>query len=235
MEEFTIRPIARIRSEFVEKFGIPRQSGLAPAAKARVVFEPEFRSAEAVRGLEEVSHIWLLWRFSEAKLEKWSPTVRPPRLGGNRRLGVFATRSPFRPNSLGLSAVRLERVELQTPEGPVLYVAGADLLDGTPIFDIKPYLRYADAIPEAVGGFADRAEEALLEVELPPELAARLEPEQLAALRQILARDPRPAYQEDPDRVYGLRYGAWNVRFTVRDGTVFVSDAEENENGRKQR
>ena len=227
MEEFTIRPIARIRSDFVEKFGIPRQSGLAPAAKARVVFEPAFRSAEAVRGLEEVSHIWLIWQFSEARREKWSPTVRPPRLGGNRRLGVFATRSPYRPNSLGLSVVRLERVEPGTPEGPVLHVAGADLLDGTPIFDIKPYLRYADSIPEAAGGFADRAEERLLQVLLPQDPALP-EPER-AALTEILSHDPRPAYQEDPERVYGLRYGARNVRFVVRGEKLIVTGIENAE------
>ena len=226
MEEYTLRPIARLHSDFVEKFGIPRQSGLAPSARARIVFEPEFRSPEAVRGLEGVSHIWLIWQFSKARREAWSPTVRPPRLGGNRRLGVFATRSPFRPNSLGLSAVRLERVEPEGPEGPVLHVLGADLLDGTPIFDIKPYLRYADSIPQAEGGFADQMEEKLLEVSLPPELGERLGTER-SALEEILAHDPRPAYQEDPERVYGLRYGKWNLRFTVRNGTLLVTDVEE--------
>ncbi len=226
MEEYTLRPIARLHSDFVEKFGIPRQSGLAPSSRARIVFEPEFRSPEAVRGLEEVSHIWLIWQFSKSRREAWSPTVRPPRLGGNRRLGVFATRSPFRPNSLGLSAVRLERVEPEGPEGPVLHVLGADLLDETPIFDIKPYLRYADSIPQAEGGFADQIEEKLLEVSLPPELGERLGTER-AALEEILAHDPRPAYQEDPERVYGLRYGKWNLRFTVRNGTLLVTDVEE--------
>lgn len=226
METYSLTPIARLRSDFVEKFGIPRQSGLAPSARARIVFEPDFRSPEAVRGLEEVSHIWLIWQFSKARREVWSPTVRPPRLGGNRRLGVFATRSPFRPNSLGLSAVRLERVEPEGPEGPVLHVLGADLLDGTPIFDIKPYLRYADSIPQAEGGFADQMEEKLLTVSLPPELGERLGTER-AALKEILAHDPRPAYQEDPERVYGLRYGKWNLRFTVRNGTLLVTDVEE--------
>ena len=184
-----ITPIAYIRSDFQEKFGIPRQSGLVEALRAEVVFAPEYRVPEAVRGLEDFSHIWLIWEFSQARREGWSPTVRPPRLGGNRRLGVFATRAPFRPNALGLSAVRLEAVEPDTPRGPVLHVSGADLLDGTPIYDIKPYIPYADAIPEASGGFTDRVDRLLLAVDCPPDLLERVPPEKREALLAVLAQD----------------------------------------------
>ena len=192
--------IARIRSDFPTKFGIPRQSGLADAP-ARIVFEPEYRNADALRGIEGYSHLWLLWHFSEAEREGWSPTVRPPKLGGNRRMGVFATRSPFRPNAIGLSSVRLARAELQTPEGPVLHVLGADLMDGTPILDIKPYLAYTDAHPDAAGGFAYK-------------------------VLQRLAQDPRPGYQDEPDRVYGFPFAGFEVRFSVSDSRLTVVSIE---------
>ena len=214
--------IARIHTDFPEKFGIPRQSGLASALTGRVVFEPEYRNPDALRGLEGFSHIWLLWEFSRAKRADWSPTVRPPRLGGNARLGVFGTRSPFRPNAIGLSSVRLERVELHTPEGPVLTVSGADLMDGTPIYDIKPYLPYTDCHPEAAAGFADPAGWETLSVDCPPEVRALLPEEKWAGLRQALEQDPRPSYQADGDRVYGLSFDRWEVRFSVRDGVLTV-------------
>ena len=207
--------IARIRSDFPSKFGIPRQSGLVEQLKAQVVFEPEYRSPDALRGLEGFSHIWLIWQFSQAVREGWSPTVRPPRLGGNARMGVFATRSPFRPNPIGLSCVRLERVELRPGTGPVLHVAGADLMDGTPIYDIKPYLPYADCKPEASGGFAGQPKEPTLEVVCPPELLRPLDLRRREALLAVLSQDPRPSYQHDPERVYGFSFGGCNVRFTV--------------------
>lgn len=214
-QEHTIRVIARIHSDFPTKFGIPRQSGLVDELRSSVVFEPEYRSPEAVRGLEEFSHIWIIWQFSRAVRDGWSPTVRPPRLGGNQRLGVFASRSPFRPNSLGLSAVRLESVELHPALGPVLHVAGADLMDGTPIYDIKPYVPYADAHPQASGGFVDRVERRLLEVDCPPELLERVPEGKQAALLSVLAQDPRPSYHADPERVYGMAFAGLEVRFTV--------------------
>lgn len=215
--------IARIRSDFPTKFGIPRQSGLADAP-ARIVFEPEFRNADALRGIDGYSHLWLLWHFSEAEREGWSPTVRPPKLGGNRRMGVFATRSPFRPNAIGLSSVRLNRAELHTPDGPVLHIAGADLMDGTPILDIKPYLPYADSIPDAAGGFASGGAPARLEVACPPELLARVPEGLRAGLLEVLACDPRPPYQHDPDRRYGMAFGGVEVSFTVAGGTLTVRD-----------
>jgi len=219
-----MRFIAHIRSDFPEKFGIPRQSGLVEQLKAQVVFVPEYRSPDAVRGLEGFSHIWLLWQFSRAVREGWSPTVRPPRLGGNEHMGVFATRSPFRPNPIGLSCVRLERVEVDPKLGPVLHVAGADLMDGTPIYDIKPYLPYADCKPEAVGGFASRPKEPTLEVVCPDELLAPLPPERREALVAVLAQDPRPAYHSDPERVYGFGFGGFNVRFTVAGDVLTVRE-----------
>lgn len=218
--------IARIRSDFPEKFGIPRQSGLVDALRAQVVFEPEYRSPEALRGLEGFSHIWLIWQFSQAVREGWSPTVRPPRLGGNARMGVFATRSPFRPNAIGLSSVRLEGIDLHTPDGPVLRVAGADLMDGTPIFDLKPYIPYADSHPDAVGGFAGSAPQEALEVDFPPELLELVPPDRREALLGVLAQDPRPSYQDDPERVYGFAFAGINVRFSVREGVLRVSGAE---------
>ena len=218
--------VARIRSPFGEKFGIPRQSGLVQEVRSRIVFEPAFRSADAVRGLEGFSHVWLLWQFSENLRSTWSPTVRPPRLGGNERMGVFATRSPFRPNPLGLSCVRLERLELDGELGPVLHVTGADLMDGTPIYDIKPYLPYADCHPEATGGFTDASAMERLTVKLPPELAERLDPGQREALVGVLACDPRPRYQDDPERVYGLTFAGRNVKFTVDGETLTVLEVE---------
>ena len=214
--------IARIRSPFPEKFGIPRQSGLVQEAEARIVFEKPFRIANAVRGLEGFSHIWLLWQFSENLRDTWSPTVRPPRLGGNARMGVFATRSPFRPNPIGLSCVRLLEIETDRELGPVLRVAGADLMDGTPIFDIKPYLPYTDSHPEAVGGFTDAAAMERLTVEIAPELLERIEPARRKALLGVLACDPRPRYQDDPDRIYGLSFAGYEVKFRVEGGVLTV-------------
>ena len=214
--------VARIHSDFSEKFGIPRQSGLVKELEAEIVFEPEYRSPEAVRGLEEFSHIWLLWEFSQARREGWSPTVRPPRLGGNLRMGVFATRSPFRPSPIGLSCVQLIGVEPHTPRGPVLRVAGADLLDGTPILDIKPYVPYADSRPQALGGFASEPKRASLHVEFPPELLSRVPEEKRAALVGVLAQDPRPSYQNDPERVYGMTFAGLEVRFQVQGDRLTV-------------
>lgn len=224
MEEHKIKVIARIRSDFDEKFGIPRQSGLAESLKATVVFEPEFRNPEAVRGLEDYSHIWLIWQFSKAVREEWSPTVRPPRLGGNVRMGVFATRSPFRPNSMGLSSVKLDRVEIDPELGPVLHVSGADLLNGTPIYDIKPYVRYADSHPEAVSGFADTAGERHLEVEFPEDLLRNVPEDKRSALIEVLENDPRPSYQDDNERIYGLSFAGLNVKFSVDEDVLYVID-----------
>ena len=207
--------IARIHNDLPEKFGLPRQAGLAPSLRAKVVFEPAYRIPEALRGLEAFSYIWLIWGFSES--EGWSPTVRPPRLGGNVRMGVFATRSPFRPNPIGLSSVRLEGIEKDGANGPVLVVSGADLMDGTPIYDIKPYLPGVDAHPDAADGFVGAHRQVLLDVDIAPELAAKLTENQLAALREILAQDPRPAYHHDPGRVYGLAYAGLDVRFSVTE------------------
>lgn len=225
-ETVPVHIIARIRSQFPEKFGIPRQSGLVEELKARVVFEPEYRDPQALRGLEGFSHIWLIWQFSRSMGAGWSPTVRPPRLGGNERMGVFATRSPFRPNPMGLSCVKLEKVELSTSEGPVLWVAGADLMDGTPIYDIKPYLPYADCKPQAVGGFASAPKEATLTVDFPPQLLERVPQELREALTGVLAQDPRPTYHHDPQRVYGMAFGGLQVRFTVDGDRLTVVEVE---------
>lgn len=226
-EELSFNIIARIHSDFPTKFGIPRQSALVPELKSRIVFEPEYRDENALRGIEQFTHLWLIWNFSESK--GWSPTVRPPRLGGNTRLGVFATRSPFRPNPIGLSCVRLEGVE-QTAEGPVLIVSGADLMDGTPIYDIKPYLPYADCRSEAVGGFAPaRGEE--LRVDFPPEQLARVPEGRRAALCGVLAQDPRPHYQSDPQRVYGMCFAGLEVRFRVAEGVLTVVEVTEEKDG----
>ena len=214
--------IARIRSDFKEKFGIPRQSGLVPQTRATIVFEPEYRNADALRGIDGYSHLWLIWSFSRAEREGWSPTVRPPRLGGNTRMGVFATRSPFRPNAIGLSCVTLEEIHLHTPQGPVLVVGGADLLDGTPIYDIKPYLPHIDSHPEARGGFAAEHANDGLSVDFPQALLERIDADKREALLGVLAGDPRPSYQNDPTRVYGVRYARYNVRFTVAGGTLTV-------------
>ena len=218
--------IARIRSPFAEKFGIPRQSGVVEELQATVVFEPAFQNPDAVRGLEGFSHVWLIWQFSRAVRHTWSPTVRPPRLGGNERMGVFATRSPFRPNAIGLSSVRLERIEFDRELGPVLHVSGADLMDGTPIFDIKPYLPYTDSHPEATGGFTDGAAMEPLTVDCPAELLERVAPEQRPGLLGVLASDPRPRYQDDPERVYGLTFAGRNVKFTVDGGRLTVLEVE---------
>ena len=214
--------IARIHSDFTEKFGIPRQSGLVEQLRATVVFEPEYRNPDALRGLEGFSHLWLIWQFSKAVREDWSPTVRPPRLGGNERMGVFATRSPFRPNPIGLSCVRLLEVEQHPKFGPVIHVAGADLMDGTPIYDIKPYLPYADCKPDAIGGFASTPKEATLQVVCPKELLAALPADRHEGLLAVLAQDPRPSYQDDPHRVYGFGFAGVNVRFTVCEDTLTV-------------
>ncbi len=217
-----MRPIAYIRSAFPSKFGIPRQSGLVDELQSRIIFEPEYRNPEAFRGLEGYSHIWLLWEFSEAKRQNWSPTVRPPRLGGNKRVGVFATRSPFRPNPIGLSVVRLEEICLHTTEGPVLNVRGADLMDGTPIYDIKPYLPHIDSHPEASGGFAKEAATYALEVIIPEQWESKVPQEHRAALAAVLAQDPRPSYQNDPERVYGFVFAGMEVKFTVQGNVLTV-------------
>ena len=216
-----MRPIAHIHSDFATKFGIPRQSGVVGSLQAEIIFEPEFRSRDAVRGLEAFSHIWLIWEFSENVRADWSPTVRPPRLGGNTRMGVFATRSPFRPNALGLSSVKLLKVEPNTPQGPVLTVGGADLLDGTPIFDIKPYLPYVDAHPDARGGFTDTTKFYTLQVQAEPEVLEQIPADKRDALLGVLRSDPRPSYQHDPERLYGLSFGGVEVKFKV-DGDVLT-------------
>ncbi len=228
MEMHEMKVIARIRSDFPEKFGIPRQSGLVPQLRAKIVFEPEFRNADALRGIEGFSHLWLIWRFSAAVRETWSPTVRPPRLGGNERVGVFATRSPFRPNAVGLSCVKLEGVAHEEGSGDVLIVSGADLMDGTPIYDVKPYLPYADAHPEARGGFAPSPKETVA-VDCPPELLAALPEGQREALLGVLAQDPRPQYQHDPERVYGMSFGGWDVKFRVCGERLEVLSLTENQ------
>lgn len=227
MEQLTMHIIANIHSDFPTKFGIPRQSGLVEELTAKIVFTPDYRVPEAVRGLEDFSHIWLIWQFSKAVREHWSPTVRPPRLGGNTRMGVFATRSPFRPNAIGLSCVRLLKVEPNTPEGPVLTVAGADLMDGTPILDIKPYIPYADCQPEATGGFTDTAGDYLLKVEFPPELLERVPEDRREALIGVLSHDPRPSYQRNAERVYGMEFAGVNVRFKVAEDVLTVVDCEK--------
>ncbi len=222
----SMRAIAHVRSDFSSKFGVPRQSGLVPALEADVVFALEFRNPDALRGLEGFSHLWLIWVFDRAARAQWSPTVRPPRLGGNARLGVFATRSPFRPNPVGLSVVELAGIEETADRGPVLHIRGADLMDGTPVLDIKPYLPYADCIPEAAGGFAAVPAGETLEVEIPPELLERVPPERREALRGVLALDPRPRYQEDPDRVYGFGFAGLEVRFSVAGKRLTVREIE---------
>lgn len=217
-----IQAIARMKSDFPTKFGIPRQSGLVEELRSTIVFEPDFRNPDALRGIEGYSHLWLIWQFSEAVRKDWSPTVRPPRLGGNTRMGVFATRSPFRPNSLGLSCVRLLEVEQTTNFGTVLRVGGADLMDGTPIFDIKPYIAYGDAHPEALGGFTDHAGDFLLHVNFPDNLLNRIPHDKRQALLGVLSHDPRPSYQRSSDRVYGLSFAGLNIRFRVDGENLFV-------------
>ncbi len=222
-----IKPIAHIRTDFCEKFGIPRQSGRVPSLEGTIVFEPEFRNPEALRGIEEFSHVWLIFDFSQAHRETWSPTVRPPRLGGNKRIGVFASRSPFRPNPIGLSCVRLLGLEHTTHDGIVLHVAGADLLDCTPILDIKPYLPYADSQPDAVGSYADVFQDYHLQVEFPPALLERIPTEKQQSLIDCLADDPRPSYQDDAERVYSMRFANFDVHFKVQDRTVFVVEVDQ--------
>ena len=218
-----ISPIAVIRTEFPEKFGIPRQSGLASALRGRIVFNEGFRDPSALKGLESFSHLWLIWEFSANRHSDWHPTVRPPRLGGNATMGVFATRSPFRPNPLGLSCVEIEGIDLSTPEGPIIYVKGADLMDGTPIYDIKPYIRYADSRPDAVCGYADDIPQMTLEVVMPEDMKMELG-ERADAAVEILAYDPRPSYQNDPERVYGLSFAGYDIKFTVVGNTLTVTE-----------
>ncbi len=223
--------IARIHSDFPEKFGIPRQSGLVPQTRAKIVFEEEYRNPDALRGIEVFSHLWLIWSFSKAQRESWSPTVRPPRLGGNARMGVFATRSPYRPNAIGLSCVTLEEVQLNTPQGPVLIVGGADLMDGTPIYDIKPYLPYVDAHPEARGGFGSEKKDYALAVDFPPMLEEKVPREKREALRGVLSGDPRPSYQDDPQRVYGVAFAGMNVTFRVEGEMLTVVGVNRHDAG----
>ena len=218
----TLTPIAHIRTDFGTKFGVPRQSGVVQELTARIVFEPPYRNPDALRGLSDFSHLWLVWHFSEVKQEGWSPTVRPPRLGGNTRMGVFATRSPYRPNPIGLSCVRLESVEYDTPDGPVLHVCGADLMDGTPIYDVKPYLPYVDSHPEAAGGFAHEVKDYAVTVDFPGELLEKIPEEKRAALIEILSQDPRPGYKRGDERPFGMSYAGFNVRFSVKDGALTV-------------
>jgi len=218
----TIQVIARMHSDFATKFGIPRQSGLVAELRSTIVFEPEFRNPDALRGIEDFSHLWIIWQFSEAVRQGWSPTVRPPRLGGNTRMGVFATRSPFRPNNLGLSSVKLLHVEHTAEFGTVLHVGGADLMDGTPIFDIKPYIPYGDCHPDATGGFTDTAGEFLLKVVFPEDLLQLLPVDKREAATKVLSHDPRPSYQRKPDRIYGLTFAGFDIRFQVQDDILTV-------------
>lgn len=219
-----MKVIAKIHTEFPTKFGIPRQSGIIETLQGTIVFEPEYRHPEAVRGLDEFSHLWLIWEFSEAKRDTWSPTVRPPRLGGNVRKGVFATRSPFRPNPIGLSSVKIEKIEINPKLGPVIHVTGADLMDGTPIYDIKPYIVYTDSHPEAISGFAEKPAESLLNVDFPETLLEKIPKTQRESLIAVLAHDPRPQYQDDPDRVYGMAFGDHEVKFRIDDNKVIVME-----------
>ena len=218
-----ISPIAVIRTEFPEKCGIPRPSGLASSLRGRIVFNENYRYPAALKGLDSFSHIWLIWEFSSNRHSDWNPTVRPPRLGGNATMGVFATRSPFRPNPLGLSCVEIESIELDTPDGPVIYVRGADLMDGTPVYDIKPYIRYADSRPESVCGYADEAPQKTLDVVMPEAIMMELG-EKAESAAEILAYDPRPSYQNDPERVYGLAFAGYDIRFKVVDNTLTVTE-----------
>ena len=227
MQDVQIQVIARMKSDFPSKFGIPRQSGLVESLRSTIVFEPAFRNPDALRGIEGYSHLWLIWQFSEAVRQQWSPTVRPPRLGGNTRMGVFATRSPFRPNNLGLSSVKLLGVEQTKEYGTVLHVGGADLMDGTPIFDIKPYIPYGDCHPDAVGGFTDTADDFLLEVKISDELLQKLPQDKRQAAVEVLSHDPRPSYQRKPDRVYGLSFAGFGICFTVNKSTLTVVDIKE--------
>ena len=221
-EAMTLNVIAHIHTAFPTKFGIPRQSGLVDSLRGEILFTPEYRNPDAVRGLEDFSHIWLVWQFSGAVRDSWSPTVRPPRLGGNTRMGVFATRSPFRPNAIGLSCVKLVKVEPHTPDGPVIAVSGVDLMDGTPILDIKPYIPYADSYPKAKEGFTSADWERMLNVDFPHALLEQVPIQRRAALIEVLRNDPRPSYQNDPERIYGMPFGNQDIRFRVADGMLTV-------------
>ncbi len=227
MDTVNIQIIARMKSDFPSKFGIPRQSGLVEELHSTIIFEPEFRNPDALRGIEDYSHLWIIWQFSEAIRQEWSPTVRPPRLGGNTRMGVFATRSPFRPNSLGMSCVRLIGLEHTPDIGTVIHVAGADLMDGTPIFDIKPYIPYSDCHTDAIGGFTDSAKDFILDVDFPSHLLAIIPENKRDALTGVLSHDPRPSYQRTPDRIYGLSFAGFDIRFTVKDSTLFVKEVNK--------
>ena len=227
MNDVSIQVIARMKSDFPTKFGIPRQSGLVDELRSTIIFEPEYRNPDALRGIEEFSYIWLIWQFSEAVRQDWSPTVRPPRLGGNTRMGVFATRSPFRPNNLGLSSVKLLGVEHTKEYGTVLHVAGADLMDGTPIFDIKPYIPYSDSHPNASGGFTDQANDFLLDVNFPENLLEIIPSEKQAAAIGVLSHDPRPSYQNQSDRIYGLTFSGFDIRFKVNGKNLTVLDVSK--------
>ena len=231
-KEYPMKVIATIRSDFPSKFGIPRQSGIVNELKARICFEPEYRDPNAVRGLEGFTHLWLIWQFSKSMRDSWSPTVKPPRLGGNTRMGVFATRSPFRPNSIGLSCVRLEKIEYSKQMGPILHVAGADLLDHTPIYDIKPYLPYVDCHPEATGGFAEQFYEYGLTVEFPEPWLAMIPEEKREAVIQVLAQDPRPSYQRANNRIYGMEFGEYEIKFTVDGQVLTVQQVGPREQGK---
>lgn len=224
MDNISIQILARMRSDFPSKFGIPRQSGLAESLRSTIIFEPAFRNPDALRGIEGYTHLWLIWQFSESVRSGWSPTVRPPRLGGNTRLGVFATRSPFRPNSLGLSCVKLLGTEITKEYGTVIHVAGADLMDGTPIFDIKPYIPYSDCKTEASGGFTESAENYILNVNFPKHLLDLLPPDKRKAAVEVLSHDPRPSYQKDPERIYGMPFGGFDIRFRVQGEELTVMD-----------
>lgn len=226
MDSIQMNVIARMKSDFSTKFGIPRQSGLVGALESTIIFEPSYRNPDALRGLENFSHLWLIWQFSQALRKEWSPTVRPPRLGGNTRMGVFATRSPFRPNSIGLSSVKIIGLENTQQYGTVIHVSGADLMDGTPIFDIKPYIPYSDCHPEALGGFTDNADDFILQVDFPPHLLEMIPESKREALIGVLSHDPRPSYQQNPDRQYGLTFADFNVRFYVRDKMLTVVSVE---------
>ena len=224
-----LNPIAKMKSDFPEKFGIPRQSGLVKELQSTIIFEPEYRNSDALRGIEDFSHLWLIWQFSENIRTNWSPTVRPPRLGGNARIGVFATRSPFRPNNIGLSCVELIGIEHTQEYGTVIHVAGADLMDGTPIFDIKPYIPYSDCKPNATGGFTDTTARNTLSVNFPANLLSKIPQEKQDAAIGVLAQDPRPSYQKDPDRIYGLPFAGFDIKFKVVENHLTVVDIKEQE------
>ena len=221
-----LKQIATIHTDFPEKFGIPRQSGLVGQLKGQIILEPAYRNREAFRGLAEYSHIWVLWEFSQAKREKWSPTVKPPRLGGNKRMGVFATRSPFRPNPIGLSALKLDSIEYHKTYGPVLHVSGVDMLDRTPVYDIKPYLPYADSYPDATDGFAGRVRGNRIAVSIPEEMLIKIEEKERDTIKQLLSQDPRTAYVQDAERIWGLSYQQYNIQFRVENETAYVLDVE---------